>query len=317
MLVGFAKTKLLAPGESETVTITVDPYTMASYDYNDANLNDFCGYELDPGTYTLYVGTNAHDAWTNGAAGTFTLDESILYETDPVTGNAVENRFDEVSEHFEDGNAVRLSRSDWEDSFPTYMDEDDLVIDEETFDKLEMTVVDAAFDEDQPWYTDVMPVQADPIELAEGETAPAAPIQFAELIGLDREDPKWTAFMDQFTIAELGAMMSGNYSIPGIERLGIPVTHAVDGPVGFVYQMGEKFGVTGVFYAAPVMGCCDVEHRSGGKGRRLSGGRRSVDALHRHLWPCHQHAPVHLSLVVTLSTILKMASWLARSALPW
>ena len=253
VLAGFAKTKLLAPGESETVTITVDPYTMASYDYNDANLNDFCGYELDPGTYTLYVGTNAHDAWTNGAAGTFTLDESILYETDPVTGNAVENRFDEVSEHFEDGNAVRLSRSDWEDSFPTYMDEDDLVIDEETFDKLEMTVVDAAFDEDQPWYTDVMPVQADPIELAEGETAPAAPIQFAELIGLDREDPKWTAFMDQFTIAELGAMMSGNYSIPGIERLGIPVTHAVDGPVGFVYQMGEKFGVTGVFYAAPVM----------------------------------------------------------------
>ena len=201
VLAGFAKTKLLAPGESETVTITVDPYTMASYDYNDANLNDFCGYELDPGTYTLYVGTNAHDAWTNGAAGTFTLDESILYETDPVTGNAVENRFDEVSEHFEDGNAVRLSRSDWEDSFPTYMDEDDLVIDEETFDKLEMTVVDAAFDEDQPWYTDVMPVQADPIELAEGETAPAAPIQFAELIGLDREDPKWTAFMDQFTIA--------------------------------------------------------------------------------------------------------------------
>ena len=253
VLAGFAKTKLLAPGESETVTITVDPYTMASYDYNDANLNDFCGYELDPGTYTLYVGTNAHDAWTNGAAGTFTLDESILYETDPVTGNAVENRFDEVSEHFEDGNAVRLSRSDWEDSFPTYMDEDDLVIDEETFDKLEMTVVDAAFDEEQPWYTDVMPVQADPIELAEGETAPAAPIQFAELIGLDREDPKWTAFMDQFTIAELGAMMSGNYSIPGIERLGIPVTHAVDGPVGFVYQMGEKFGVTGVFYAAPVM----------------------------------------------------------------
>ena len=41
VLVGFAKTGLLERGASEELTITVDPYYFASYDYNDANGNDF------------------------------------------------------------------------------------------------------------------------------------------------------------------------------------------------------------------------------------------------------------------------------------
>ena len=55
VLVGFAKTKLLQPGESETVTASFDPYSAASYDYRDANSNGFSGYELEAGEYTLYV----------------------------------------------------------------------------------------------------------------------------------------------------------------------------------------------------------------------------------------------------------------------
>ena len=37
VLVGFAKTKLLAKGEEDTVEITVNPYDMASFDSQDKN----------------------------------------------------------------------------------------------------------------------------------------------------------------------------------------------------------------------------------------------------------------------------------------
>ena len=49
VLCGFAKTGELQPNESETVTLSFDPYYAASYDYRDANGNSFCGYELESG----------------------------------------------------------------------------------------------------------------------------------------------------------------------------------------------------------------------------------------------------------------------------
>ena len=38
---------------------------MASYDYNDANGNGHKGYELDAGTYTIYIGRDAHSCWAS------------------------------------------------------------------------------------------------------------------------------------------------------------------------------------------------------------------------------------------------------------
>ena len=49
-LVGFAKTKVLQPGESEIVEVKFVAQDMASFDWNDANGNDFQGYELEAGT---------------------------------------------------------------------------------------------------------------------------------------------------------------------------------------------------------------------------------------------------------------------------
>ena len=37
VLVGFAKTDVIEPGASDTVTVEFDPYDLASYDYRDAN----------------------------------------------------------------------------------------------------------------------------------------------------------------------------------------------------------------------------------------------------------------------------------------
>ena len=56
-IVGFDKTDLLDPGESQTLTIDVDRYFLASYDYVNAK-----GYILSEGDYYLAIGDNAHDA---------------------------------------------------------------------------------------------------------------------------------------------------------------------------------------------------------------------------------------------------------------
>ena len=52
---GFAKTKELAPGESQTVTIAVDAYTMASF--NEAA----SAWETPAGTYKVMFGASAAD----------------------------------------------------------------------------------------------------------------------------------------------------------------------------------------------------------------------------------------------------------------
>ena len=81
-LLDFGKTKLLQPGESETLTIDCDKYLLASYDYTKAK-----GYIISEGDYYLTVGDNAHDALNNvlaakGATGM--TDEN----GNPVSGNA-------------------------------------------------------------------------------------------------------------------------------------------------------------------------------------------------------------------------------------
>ena len=54
-LKAFAKTKLLAPGESETLTMKVNAYEMASF--NEAN----AAWETAAGTYTVLFGASATD----------------------------------------------------------------------------------------------------------------------------------------------------------------------------------------------------------------------------------------------------------------
>ena len=54
-LKGFAKTKELAPGESQTLTINVDKYTLASF--NEAA----SAWETAAGTYKVMFGANAAD----------------------------------------------------------------------------------------------------------------------------------------------------------------------------------------------------------------------------------------------------------------
>lgn len=134
VLCGYAKTPMLYPTASNaihaneaangsdkpnsaTVTITFDPYDIASYDY--LAKSGKAGYVLEASDeYELLLGTDAHEAWSNSASirVPFTVESDIRYDTDPVTGNTVENRYTNCeNEHFNSDTMVKdslMSRTD-------------------------------------------------------------------------------------------------------------------------------------------------------------------------------------------------------------
>ena len=93
-LVGFEKTSELKPNETETVKVNFDAYQVASYDYNDANKNEFKGYEIEQGQYKFFASKNSHDH-----VQTASVDlEAAKIETSKETGHKIENVFTKNAE---------------------------------------------------------------------------------------------------------------------------------------------------------------------------------------------------------------------------
>lgn len=75
-LCGFAKTKELAPGEVQELTVTIPVYYLASYDDSGITGHKSC-YVLEAGDYVFYVGENVRDA---ERAGTVLCEELTVVE---------------------------------------------------------------------------------------------------------------------------------------------------------------------------------------------------------------------------------------------
>lgn len=235
VLGGFEKTKLLAPEESETVTVEIKVRDMASYDWNDDNTNDHKGYELDAGEYKVRLMRNAHDEI---ASVTYNITNDIKYSTDGATGNSVENRFDEVSEYIPSYSEY-MSRTDFEGTFPTT--DYKLNAPEWVINGLkEWDNRDVSKDEEQPYYTDEMPTMGVDSGLV-----------LEDMIGVAYDDPKWDTFMDQMTKEQMfGIVQNGSYnSGQNIPELGITREYNADGPAGFIY--GAPSGTYSFW-------CCDT-----------------------------------------------------------
>ena len=77
VLVGFAKTKLLEPGESEVLSIAGDYITFASYD-DFGKTGHPSSFILEQGTYNVYVGGDVREA---SLEYSFKLDDDLVLET--------------------------------------------------------------------------------------------------------------------------------------------------------------------------------------------------------------------------------------------
>ena len=200
-LAAYGKTGLLDPGDSEVLTLAFPVRDLSSYDMIREE-----AYVLDAGTYEIKLARNVHDIV---AIQTYAVDTTVVYDTDEVTGAAIENRFD-----YADGGLTYLSRNDWAGTYPTDSDTN------YTASNALLSAMDA--------YNNPAPSSA-----AIPATGADNGILLSDLRGLAYSDPKWEKFLDQFTFEELNILFSeGGWHSTAIDRLGVPGTRMLDGPAG-------------------------------------------------------------------------------------
>ena len=238
VLCGFEKTKLLQPGHSQELTITLNVRDMASYDYSDANENGFKGYELDAGSYEIKLMRNSHDVVESIG---YNIGENYKYPSG-VTGNENDNNlFDESSDFVTFNGYKYMSREDFEGTFPTTIT--GLEATGEYYE--ELTSWNGAggppADEGQPYYSDTAPAVAQ-TELTEADD----PIRLEQLFGKAYNDPLWEEYLDQFTEQQLIDLSAHGryYSGRDYPALGVSLEMNIDGSDGLSnYPFhAEEFG---------------------------------------------------------------------------
>ena len=250
-LVDYAKTELLSTGEKQSFTFKVDAYDLASYDYNDANKNDFRGYELEAGDYTFFVSRNSHVRENAYDSKVVSLSSSLTFEKDPVTNTPVINRFtldnyDDIQYRLSDvivGSEKRkgMSRTDFEGTFPTPLTAEERTVmgDElEGFTELEKlqsflhnnTKIDSVTE---------MPTLGEENELILHDLLQSDGT-------VDFDDTRWEDILKQLTFNEmLNLVNNGAFQTIAINSIGKNLTNDSDGPIGFVNFMGGA--VTAIF----------------------------------------------------------------------
>ncbi|MBQ6731038.1 MAG: glycoside hydrolase family 3 C-terminal domain-containing protein [Bacilli bacterium] len=256
VLCAFAKTKEIAPGASEEVELSFYLQDVANYDYLDANKNEFKGYELDGGDYSLILAKNAHEFYE--AKQLKVGEKGIQYKYDRYTGNEVKNRFTDRNFYNSlpgenDVDFKHMSRADFDGTFPQKPSMEDRKLKEgsrvEEFFNHKFTLADIEFEQvenadgelvDNPY--DYMPKAAhktkEDIEALgwsqrnEGEElAKDERIQLRDMVNIPMDDPKWVEFLNEFTYAELQKFVQdGTFHNPGLDRIGKAQSGDSDGP---------------------------------------------------------------------------------------
>lgn len=242
VLVGFKKTSLIAPGESEIVTFSFDPYTLASYD-DGCKKTQNGGYVLEFGNYSLYIAKNAHD---RELFVPFKVSSDIIYDKDSVTGESVCNRFTDIDDQL----GSLLSRSNWDNTMPKMRTEQEKTVDSAFIaslsDKSSGNPLTAESPEVKTAFTERAPAK---VKNREG-------LQLYELHDVDAKDKKWNELLMRITANSCLDLISNcAFKSPSIDYIGKPETIDTDGPAGFTKFMGSKDVVseTVVYACEPVI----------------------------------------------------------------
>ncbi|HEY0188752.1 MAG TPA: glycoside hydrolase family 3 N-terminal domain-containing protein, partial [Cellulomonas sp.] len=236
----FAKTDLIEPGASESVTLELAVEDMASYDHLGAE-----AYVLEAGDYALTLRTDSHTV----AAGTepiaYTVSSDVVYSGDDhrSTDQAeVTNQFDDVSAHFstepaDDGTILSLSRADFAGTFPTAPTGDQLL------------ASDAVAEGFAAWDVEA---EADAFEGDMPTTGADTDLSLIDLRGLAKDDPAWEELLDSLTVGDMTDMLlNGAYQTAAIGSIGKPQTTEPDGPAGFSSFINSS--INGVAYPSELL----------------------------------------------------------------
>ena len=208
-LIEFAKTNLLQPGESQTVTVTFSIEDMASYDENTAK-----AYVLEKGDYMISINSDSHTVLDQK---TYTADKDVVYKGENKRASddtAATNVFEDAK-----GDVTYLSRAD---HFANYE---------------EATAAPASAELGEPYVSeyhlnsnfdkttylndeDVMPT-----------TGADNGLTLADMRDADYDDPRWEKLLDQLTVDEMANMIAmAGYQTAAMDSVGKVATLDFDGP---------------------------------------------------------------------------------------
>ena len=208
-LIEFAKTNLLQPGESQTVTVTFSIEDMASYDENNAK-----AYVLEKGDYVISINSDSHTVLDQK---TYTADKDVVYKGENKRSSddtAATNVFEDAK-----GDVTYLSRAD---HFANYE---------------EATAAPASAELGEPYVSeyhlnsnfdkttylndeDVMPT-----------TGADNGLTLADMRDADYDDPRWEKLLDQLTVDEMANMIAmAGYQTAAMDSVGKVATLDFDGP---------------------------------------------------------------------------------------
>ena len=207
-LIGFAKTQVLEPGASETLTIDFDVEDMASYDDQNAK-----AYVLEEGEYKISLRSDSHtiiDEKSYKVEKTTVYDENAR-STDQV---AATNQLDAAR-----GEITYLSRAD---HFANYEDATaaptNYTMSEE--DK-------ATFFNNSNYDPEAENNDADEMPTTGAKNG----VKLADLRGLDYEDAKWDELLDELTVSDMDTLIAlGGYQTAPVKEIGKVQTVDCDGP---------------------------------------------------------------------------------------
>ena len=251
VLCAFGKTKMLEPGDKDTVKLSFNTQEVANYDFADKNGNGFKGYELEEGTYHLSLNKNAHEEIANIE---FKVDKGgIKYDKDLYTGYTVENRFTDngfysslPSEN--DFEFTQFSRENMDGTFPKHptIEGRTLGANSRVQEFFNHAFTPADIDSTETY--EYMPKEAyiskedfQALGWTQASSAGSNRMQFSELYNLDYDDPKWDEFLNQLTYDEMIPFINGGAQNPAISGTGKEAYTSSDGP--------QKFkGISGVYW---------------------------------------------------------------------
>ena len=244
-LVGFAKTKTLAPGEKEVLTIYVNESEFRVY---DANVDKT--YIITEGDYYLTAATDSHNAINNilSHQGYTNLDgeankdlvekvhlsyDNKTYSKSKATGNAITNLFDEADINKYSGKGKNevtyMSRNNWSETIPT------------TNVSLSMTT---ALQNDL-LAQDALNIAQDnvayPVYGANNGLMLIDLLQDAEGNPIPYDSPLWDQFLDQLTWEQTCELLYvGLRKTAGLAEIGKPETLDHNGPAGLTERYGKN-----------------------------------------------------------------------------
>ena len=208
-LIEFAKTDLLQPGESQTVTVTFSIEDMASYDENNAK-----AYILEKGDYVISINSDSHTVLDQK---TYTADKDVVYKGENKRASddtAATNVFEDAK-----GDVTYLSRAD---HFANYE---------------EATAAPASAELGEPYASeyhlnsnfdkttylndeDVMPT-----------TGADNGLTLEDMRDADYDDPRWEKLLDQLSVDEMANMIAmAGYQTAAMDSVGKVATLDFDGP---------------------------------------------------------------------------------------